>query len=78
MIADIDMKIRKVVRKTCAERKKISLLKDVKIRKYFDEKIIELVDIRAPNVSGHFNDGVLETFHSSTGSPNIQWVSFIH
>ena len=34
VIADIDKrKIRKVVRKTCAERRKISLLKDVKIRK---------------------------------------------
>ena len=34
VIADIEkMKIRKVVRKTCAERRKITLLKDVKIRK---------------------------------------------
>ena len=28
-------KVRKVVRKTCVERRKISLLKDVKIRKRF-------------------------------------------
>ena len=36
VIVDIDMtKIRKVVRKTCAERIRISLLKDVKIRKRF-------------------------------------------
>ena len=34
MIADIDKsKIRKVARKTCAERRKITLMKDVKIRK---------------------------------------------
>ena len=34
VIADIDKKeIRKVVRKICAERRKITLLKDVKIRK---------------------------------------------
>ena len=34
VITDIDKrKIRKVVRKTCAERRKITLLKDVKIRK---------------------------------------------
>ena len=34
VIADIDKKkIRKVVRKACAERRKICLLKDVKIRK---------------------------------------------
>ena len=36
VIADIDnKKIRKVVRKTCAERRKICLLKDVKIRMRF-------------------------------------------
>ena len=34
VIADIDKKkIRKVVKRTCAERRKISLLKDVKINK---------------------------------------------
>ena len=36
VIADIDKrKIWKVARKTCAERRKITLLKDVKIRKRF-------------------------------------------
>ena len=36
VISDVDKKtIRKVVRKTCAERSKITLLKDVKIRKRF-------------------------------------------
>ena len=46
VIADIDRrKIRKVVRKTCAERKKITVLKDVKIRKRFEEKVTKLVDV---------------------------------
>ena len=36
VIADIDgKKIRNVVRKTCTERRMISLLKDLKIRKRF-------------------------------------------
>ena len=60
VIADIDKrKLRKVVKKACAERRKISLLKDVKIRKQFEEKVIELVDVGAPNLWGHFKDGVL-------------------
>ena len=34
LISDMDwMKIRNVVRKTCTERRKIGLLKDLKIRK---------------------------------------------
>ena len=42
VIADIDKrKIRKVVRKTCEERRKTSLLKDVKFRKRFEEKVIK-------------------------------------
>ena len=46
MVADIDkMKIRKEVRKICAERRKIALLKDVKIRKRFEEKVTKLVDV---------------------------------
>ena len=36
VIADVDKKkITKVVKKTCAERRKISLLRDVKIMKRF-------------------------------------------
>ena len=51
VIADIDKKkIRKVVRKTCAERRKISLLKYVKTRKQFKEKLTKLVDVGAPNL----------------------------
>ena len=51
VMADIDkIKIRNVVRKTCAERRKITLLKDVKIRKQFEEKVTELVDAGAQNL----------------------------
>ena len=32
------------MRKTCTERRKISLLKDVKIGKRFEEKVIKLAD----------------------------------
>ena len=32
------------------ERRKISLLVGVKIRKRFEEKVIELVDVKAPNL----------------------------
>ena len=60
VIADIDKKkIRKVVKKACAERRKIRLLKDVKIRKRFEEKVITLVDAGASNLWGHFKDGDL-------------------
>ena len=59
VIADIGTrKTRKVVRKTCAERRKITLLKDVKIRKQFEEKVTELDDVGALNLWGHFKDGV--------------------
>ena len=61
MIADIDRKkIRKVVKKTCAERRKIILMKDVNIMKQFEEKVIELVDVGEPNLWGHFKDRVLK------------------
>ena len=61
VIVDIDkQKIRKVVKKACAGRRKISLLKDVKIRKQFKEKVIKLVDVGVPNLRGHFKDGVLK------------------
>ena len=51
VMADIDKrKIRKVVRKTCAERIKITLLKDVKIRKGVEEKVTKLVDVGVPNL----------------------------
>ena len=51
VIADMDKrKIRKVVRMTCGERIKITLLKDVNIRKRFLEKVTKLVDVVAPNL----------------------------
>ena len=68
VIADIDKrKIRKVVRKTYAERRKITLLKDVKIRKQIEEKVIKLVDVVAPNLWGHFKDGVLKACDEVSG-----------
>ena len=45
IIADIGKKkIRNVVRKTSTKRRKICLLKDVKIWKRLEEKVIELTD----------------------------------
>ena len=46
-------------RKTCAERRKISLLTD-KTRKRLEEKVIELVIINVPNLWGHSKDGDLK------------------
>ena len=40
----------KVVGKTCAERRKITLLKDVKMRNLFEERVTELVDVGEPNL----------------------------
>ena len=60
MIADVyKRKIRNVVIKTCTERRRISLLKDVKSRKRFDEKVIVLVDICVANLLGHYKVRVL-------------------
>ena len=39
------------MRKTCIERRKISFLKDVKIRKRFEEKVIKLVGVGVQNLS---------------------------
>ena len=51
VVAYIDeRKIRNVVKKTCTERRKTSLLKDVKIRKQIEVKVIELVDVGATNL----------------------------
>ena len=48
------------MRKICAERRKISLLKDEKIRKRFDEKVIELVHVCVQYLWRYFKDGVLK------------------
>ena len=46
MVADIEKEeISNVERKTCTERRKISLLKDVKICNQFEDKVIESVDV---------------------------------
>ena len=46
VVADIDKRIiRNVVRKTCAETRKIHLLKDVNIRKRFEEKVSKFVNL---------------------------------
>ena len=46
------------MKKTCSQRRNINLLKDAKIRKQFEEKVIELVDVGMPNLWGHFKDEV--------------------
>ena len=61
VMAGIDKrKIRKVERKTCSERRKITLLKDVKIRKRNNEKVTKLVDVGAPSLWGHHQHGVID------------------
>ena len=61
VIADIDKRqIRKVLRNTCVDRRKITLLKDAKIRKPFEEKVTELVDVGAQNLWGHVKNGGLK------------------
>ena len=47
------------MRKTCIERQKISLVNDVKIRKRLEEKLIELVDVGAPNLWENLMNGVI-------------------
>ena len=43
------------------------MLKDLKIRKRLEEKVIELVDIVAPNLLGHFKDGILKACDEECG-----------
>ena len=62
VVADIGKrKIKNAFRKTCTERRKISLLKGLRMRKRFKEKVTTLVDNGAPNLWGHLKDMVLET-----------------
>ena len=57
VVADVGKKAtRKVTRKTCTERRKISLLRDEMIRKTLEEKVLEMVDIVISNVWGQFKD----------------------
>ena len=58
---DIDKKkIRNVVRITCTDRRKINLLRDLKIRNQFEEKVITFFDIGVPNLWRHFKDWILK------------------
>ena len=65
--ADIDKKkIKKAVKKACAERRKTCLLKDVNIWKRF-EKVTKLVDVGALNWWGHFEYTVLKACDEACG-----------
>ena len=69
VVADLDKKkIRNVARTTCTERRNINLLKYLKIRKQFEEKAIELVDIGVPNMWGQFKHGVIEACDEVCGN----------
>ena len=48
------------MRKTCAEKRRITFLKDVKIRQGLEEKITELVDVGALNLWGNIKEGILK------------------
>ena len=61
VVAHMDKKkMRNVVIRICTEKRKMSLLNDLKIRKRFEEKVMKLVDIGFSNLWGHFKDGVLK------------------
>ena len=60
MVADIDKKIRKVVKKTCNGRRKMGLLKDEKIRKEFDEKVMKLVRVCVSYLWQHLNNWIID------------------
>ena len=55
------------MKKACAGRRRITLLKDVEIMKQFKEKVIMLVDVGAPYFLGHFRDGVLKAYDEVCG-----------
>ena len=55
------------MRKTCTERRKISLLNDLKIRKRFREEVINLVDVGLPNLWEHLRDGILKACNEVCG-----------
>ena len=68
VIADADKKkLKNAARKTIIERRKISLLKDVMIRKLLKEKATKLVDIGATHWWRHFDDGVLKACEEECG-----------
>ena len=61
----------------CRE-KKITLLKDVKIRMRFKEKVTKLVDVGASELWGHFKDGVLKACDEVCGKKRGGEVKKIH
>ena len=46
----------------------LSLLKNVKIRKQFEENVIKLFDVGMPNLLGHFNYVVFKVCGRKRGS----------
>ena len=48
------------MRKTCAERRKITLVKYLKTGKRFEEKVVKLVDVGTPNLWGYVWDRLLK------------------
>ena len=50
----------------------------MKIRKRFEEKVAELVDVGAPNLWGHFKDGVLEACERCVGCRGRGGVKEVH
>ena len=45
------------MRKTCTQGRKVSLLRDMKIRKRLDEEVIELDEVEVPSLFRHCNGG---------------------
>ena len=79
MVEDKDKrKTRKVVRKIWDERRKTNLLKDLKIRKQFEEKEIKLVDVGVANLWGNFKDGVLKACDEVCGKKRGWEIKEVH
>ena len=73
VIADIDRKqIRKIMKKVCAERRKTTMLKDVKTWNRFEEKVIELVDVGAQKLWGHSKNMALNACDEVCGRKMVR------
>ena len=55
------------MRKIFTKRGMIGFLKEMKFRKRFYEKVIELVDVGVPNLWGHFKDVILKACDEMCG-----------
>ena len=53
-------------------------MNDVKIRKRFEEKLTELVDVGAPNFGEHFSNRVLKAYDEVSGKKRGGEVKEIH